>query len=267
MAVQKPNRSPAELRNMFGSNLRTLSSQYRSISHLSQLLGINRTQFNRYLSGDSFPRPDVLARICNFFGVDARILLEPLDDISENPTPFGSSKISDFLTQATFEVPEDVFPSGFYRFSRRSFLSEGNYVRGLVQIRRDGPTTYLRGLEAKAAMRAQGLSVEPAQREFRGLVIQLEEGVAAIAARLKGKTSSVNFLNRVTSFDNNYWVGYTARTVRETPGTSRVARLVYEHLGQDFGKAMGAAREAGICALDDLLPFHQSLLQPDTPFR
>jgi len=73
------HRSPAELRNMFGANLRILARSFPSISELSRQLGINRTQFNRYLSGESFPRPDVLARMCKFFGVDARVLLEPVE--------------------------------------------------------------------------------------------------------------------------------------------------------------------------------------------
>ncbi|MEM6371330.1 MAG: XRE family transcriptional regulator, partial [Pseudomonadota bacterium] len=47
-------RSPSELRSMFGANLRDLSQSYPSISELSRQLGINRTQFNRYLAGESF---------------------------------------------------------------------------------------------------------------------------------------------------------------------------------------------------------------------
>ena len=38
---------PAELRSMFGSNLRNLAKEFASISELSRQLGINRTQFNR----------------------------------------------------------------------------------------------------------------------------------------------------------------------------------------------------------------------------
>ena len=67
--------SPAELRSMLGANLRQLSNQAASISALCRELGINRTQYNRYLAGESFPRPDVLHRICSYFEVDARILL------------------------------------------------------------------------------------------------------------------------------------------------------------------------------------------------
>jgi transcriptional regulator with XRE-family HTH domain len=72
---------------MFGSNLRSLAKGYTSISELSRQLGINRTQFNRYLSSESFPRPDVLARICFFFEVDARVLLESVDPHAIRPRP------------------------------------------------------------------------------------------------------------------------------------------------------------------------------------
>ena len=40
--------------------------------------GYNRVQFNRYMSGHSFPKPNVLQQICDYFLVDSRIYLEPL---------------------------------------------------------------------------------------------------------------------------------------------------------------------------------------------
>ena len=73
---------------MFGANLRLLANQYPSVAALCRDLDINRTQFNRYLAGDSFPRPDVLHRICTFFNVDARILLEPCGNIEETRKGF-----------------------------------------------------------------------------------------------------------------------------------------------------------------------------------
>src|SRR5680860_341270 len=75
-ALESPATDPAQLRAIFGDNLRALSADYPSVAGLCRDLGINRTQFNRYLTGESFPRPDVLHRICQFFGTDARILLE-----------------------------------------------------------------------------------------------------------------------------------------------------------------------------------------------
>ncbi len=147
-------RSPAELRSMFGANLRELAQAYPSISELSRQLGINRTQFNRYLSGESFPRPDVLARICDFFDVDARVLLEPVEQIGDNSDILNGPVLKDFLGVAARGIPEETFPSGIYRFSRRSFLDQDQYVVGLVRVWRVEKATYVRGLEARASREA-----------------------------------------------------------------------------------------------------------------
>ena len=260
-------RSPAELRSMFGANLRILAQSYPSISELSRQLGINRTQFNRYLSGESFPRPDVLARICTFFDVDARVLLEPVDSISNGKDPLTGPFLRDFIGAGIDDVDETLFPSGFYRFSRRSFIDRERFVIGLVWVFRDGSNTFIRGYEARAAMAGQGLGMSRDAREFRGLVVRQEDGVSAMISRKGGMTASFNYLTRVTSFENNYWVGYVTRTVRESPESDRVVRMVYEHLGLGFGKAKAACKMSGYCELEDLLPFHQRLLQPEVPFR
>ncbi|MGR0280384.1 helix-turn-helix domain-containing protein [Marinomonas dokdonensis] len=50
-------------------NLRLLCSYYKSISDVTQRLGISRSQFNRYLSGRHRPAANTLRRICEFFDV------------------------------------------------------------------------------------------------------------------------------------------------------------------------------------------------------
>lgn len=261
------SRSPAQLRSMFGANLRKLSVDYPSVSALSRDLGINRTQYNRYLSGESFPRPDVLARICAFFSIDARVLLEPVDDLRATARPSTSAYLADFMENALRNVTEDNLPSGFYQFTRRSFVSETDFVRGLILIKRDGDNTFLRGYEPKTAMAMQGIPGSPGAREYRGFVMQLEDGIAATVARRGGMSASFNYLSRVNSFHNNFWVGYVARTMRETSSTTRVTRLVYEYLGNDAGRILAAARQSGWCSFEQVMPFHQRLLQPNDPLR
>ncbi|WP_406644953.1 helix-turn-helix transcriptional regulator [Aliisedimentitalea scapharcae] len=265
--MSKPTRSPAELRNMFGSNLRILARKYPSISDLSRRLGINRTQFNRYLSGESFPRPDVLDRICDFFEMDARILLEPVDNLTERGQILTGPILSDFLGRGVNNLPEDVFPSGFYRFSRRSFVSDELYIVGIVYVFRDSDNAYVRGFEAKEAMRQQGLPVDVKTREFRGYVTRQEDGVALVISRRNSMTCSFNYLAQVASFENNFWVGYVTRTVRESASGTRAARMVYEHLGRDKAGVWEAARTQGFKTEDELMPFHRRLLQIGDPFR
>ena len=258
--------SPAQLRAMFGANLRTLSSSYASISDLSRQLGINRTQFNRYLAGESFPRPDVLARICGFFKVDARVLLEPVDQIGSGQDPIANPFLRDYLGPAARDVPPEQFPNGFYRFSRRSFVNNEVFVVGLVHIHRDGANTFLRGFEAKAAMRIQHLPTDAAAREFRGIVMRQEDGISIIASRNNAMTSSFNYLTRTASFENNFWIGYVTRTVPDSAGGLRATRLVYEFLGKKLSPALAAARKTGFCSETELPAFHRRHLQPEKEF-
>lgn len=251
---------------MFGANLRKLSADYASISDLSRQLGINRTQFNRYLAGESFPRPDVLARICGFFKVDARVLLEPVDLIGSGQDPIANPFLRNYVGSAARNVSTEIFPDGFYRFSRRSFVNNDVFVVGLVHVRREGVNTYLRGFEAKEAMRIQYLPTDSAAREFRGIVMQQEDGIALIVSRNNAMTSSFNYLNRTASFENNFWAGYVTRTVPETAGGLRATRLVYEFLGKRAVHALAAARTTGFCNEEALPPFHRRHLQPEKPF-
>jgi len=251
---------------MFGANLRKLSESYTSISELSRQLGINRTQFNRYLAGESFPRPDVLARMCDFLNVDARVLLEPVEDIVMSQDAFHTPFLRNYLGPGVAGVSQNLLPNGFFRFSRRSFIDTNLFVLGLVWVFRENGTTYLRGYEARAAMRIQDLPIDPPSREFRGIAMQQEDGVSIIASRHNAMTSSFNYLARAASFKNNFWVGYVTRTVPESIGGQRATRLVYEYLGPTAKDALPAARTMGFMHVDALPAFHRRLLQPELPF-
>ena len=252
---------------MFGANLRILSQRYPSISELSRQLGINRTQFNRYLSGESFPRPDVLDRICNFFDVDARILLDPVETLNTRGDVLTGPVLANFVGAEVDDIPEEVFPSGIYRFSRRSFVDESLFVVGIVFVFRQSGHTFVRGYEAKEAMAQQDLPTDVRSREFRGFIARQEDGIVAVISRRKAMTCSFNYLSRVASMENNFWVGYVTRTVRESINGSRAVRMVYEHLKGNRQVIRAAARNAGFHTEDQLLPFHRRLLQPGDPFR
>ena len=230
-------RSPVELRNMFGQNLRRLSQDHPSVSELSRNLGINRTQLNRYLSGESFPRPDVLDRICRFFDVDARILLEPLEQASNQGKILNGPFLADYFGNSAQRVPNDVFPSGFYNFSRRSFVNASQFIMGLVYVfRAEDGSTFVRGFEARDAMRFQGMSEAAEAREFRGFALPHEDGVSMLVARKNALTFSFNYLARASSMESSFWTGYVARTTREMERAERVTRMVYEHLGRDTSR-------------------------------
>ena len=66
---------------IFGRNLRQLCKRVGTIAEVAEHLDVNRIQMNRILNGESFPKPGLMKRICNYFQVDARILLQPLAEL------------------------------------------------------------------------------------------------------------------------------------------------------------------------------------------
>jgi transcriptional regulator with XRE-family HTH domain len=264
---RKVGANPADLRAMFGANLKFLCREAPSISALCRDLGINRTQFNRYLSGESFPRPDVLHRICSFFDVDARILLQPVEEIATaSGFAMHHPQLAGFLGPEITDIPQELLPDGFFRFIRRSFMDQQKFVEALVYVYRVGDFCFIRGHEAREAMTRVGLPESPRQREFGGFFFRQERGVAAIVARRGATTGSFTFLHRVPSMKNNTWTGYTARITHESENSHRMTRIVWEHLGRDIGSALDVARNAGFRSYNQLSESDQELLRPDKPF-
>jgi transcriptional regulator with XRE-family HTH domain len=84
--MQAQDRSPADIRAVFSQNLTEPMGASPNAPALCRELSLNRTQFNRYLAGESFHRPDILQKICLHFGLDARILLQPLSELKNDPS-------------------------------------------------------------------------------------------------------------------------------------------------------------------------------------
>ncbi len=251
---------------MFGRNLRALCAPYRSVSDLCRQLGINRTQFNRYLSGESFPRPDVLHLICQFFDVDARILLEPLEQLDTRPGVLNHPFLAGNIGSGMQTLSEEVFPSGFYRFSRRSFIENDLVIVGLVYVFRDNQYTFLRGYEPRQAMSTHGLPTNSPLREFRGYISPQVDGVSFNVAHRHNMAATFNYLGRVAPFNNRFWVGYAARPTRENLRGRRVARMVYEHIDAPLQKVVALARQTGYVNPNALPEFHHRHLMLDAPF-
>lgn len=258
---------PISTRDLFGRNLRQLTQDYPSVSEVCRRIDINRAQFNRYLAGESYPRPDTLDRICRFFGTDARILTHRLEDISApQPDLMTHPEIAEFAALHASRVSEDLLPSGFYRFSRQSFLYPEHYIIGLLYVyRRDG-WTFIKGSEARQTVVEQGLPEDRRTRQFKGYMRQLEDGIGAMISRRNAMTCTFNFISPVASLNRNFWHGYAARTVKEEMNSHRAVRMVYEYLGESTELILQTARMAGICALEDIPSFHRRLLRPGEPF-
>jgi transcriptional regulator with XRE-family HTH domain len=58
----------------FADNLRALCTRHGSIAAVCRALGMNRQQFNKYLSGSTLPNVATLEKICGFFRIESEHL-------------------------------------------------------------------------------------------------------------------------------------------------------------------------------------------------
>ncbi|WP_299661083.1 helix-turn-helix transcriptional regulator [uncultured Ruegeria sp.] len=229
------HRSPTDLRRMFGANLRQLAQSYPSVSEMCRQLGINRTQFNRYLGGESFPRPDVLDRICRFFDVDARILLKPLDEV-EPPAPHPATDVIDRFLSA---YAGTAFRTGFYHAIERAQTSAGSTLHRLYHVRRISNCTLLRGYESVSAMPKEcGPS-----REVQGIVSYAEGRVCALLARRDAQERRMMVLSEQPDENGLRFVGHVFQLADGSALAPKPCRFELRHLGDDLPTAIRLARK------------------------
>ncbi len=202
-----------------------------------------------------------------FFKTDARILLESLHEIkAQTANALIHPELLDYFGPQETDISSDIFPTCFFRFSRHSFVEKKRFVQGLIFVYQRDFQMLLRRMEAKEAIAGQGLGTNTKTREFRGFIIAQEGGLAMLAFRRGSTSCSFSYLSPTPSFENNFWVGYSTRTFPEHVNSTRVTRLVFEHLGQKRSEIMATARQAGFCDLDELWPYHRRLLRPNEAF-
>lgn len=73
-AVSVNENAPFSPHRNFADNLRALCTRHGSIAAVCRALGMNRQQFNKYLSGSTLPNVATLEKICGFFRIESESL-------------------------------------------------------------------------------------------------------------------------------------------------------------------------------------------------
>lgn len=130
-------------------NLRLLCSFYPSIAEVCRRLDINRSQFNRYLSGRFQPGASGLRRLCDFFGVEPHEMVLPSAQferlVQVRPRLGGSTTVTaDDPLHAPLSQLRAQAGAGLDRFlghyfeTYLSMACPGRVLRTLVVLRRQG---------------------------------------------------------------------------------------------------------------------------------
>ena len=142
------------LHSNFQRNLRLLTNHYKSVAEVCRQLGINRSQFNKYLSGRATPSRHTLQTICDFFGVEEYEIQLPNGDFRKivNLKPSRQSAVGSsrpyiaYLDQLVRRSRSDLVNyEGYYFEYTYSMTRPGLILRSLLNIVGEaGTMTYQR---------------------------------------------------------------------------------------------------------------------------
>lgn len=229
------------MRKFFPSNLKQLCCHYRSIADVCRKLKFNRGQFNRYLSGHSFPTAFNLKRICDFFGVEEYEIAMPTDQFTSlisgrsrrllrAPEMNGPQRALEHLKRSS--SPRAQVLKGYYHQYHYAMSDPGHIVCSLVHIHeKDGYIIYERNERLQSSV--------PGAEDFEcyryiGVVYYLQDRVFLVdyetltSNEISQTILIPSFKSRITRL-NGLKMGVSACD-RRIPACSRV---VWDFLGTD----------------------------------
>lgn len=125
----------------FAQNLRWLCAEAGPIAQTCRGLGINRQQFNRYLSGSGLPAAHILRRIARYFALSEEDLFAPHAEFCtrhsrQNPRPNAAlQEISQLFQDQSRPMRRFL---GSYHSYFRTPTWPGQILRSLVHLRAEG---------------------------------------------------------------------------------------------------------------------------------
>ena len=247
--------SPHDTRGIFARNLKLLMGEHGNVAELSRVLDVNRTQLNRFLSGESFPRPDILQRFCDHFNVDARILLEPVESL-KGPTTGLKQELEKYGSGYNYEASRRL-NDGFYIFWKLTYgrPQKGQSILTLVKTV-DGIQTFS-GYMPKASG-TYFMPSDPQKRRAGGIIFPQDDGFSMLAFDPQGRRISLSFMEY--GYMSRLYVGASYLSTGDTPNTQPYVPVAMQQLPPDAQHVLAAARDSGLRPLETIPPAIRELL-------
>lgn len=250
------------INRVFGENLKKLSAMQASNARVAREIGVSRVQFNRYLNGESFPKPAVLKKICDLFLVDARIMTELLTDADLNTIRIrqdSRAAYGRFVTGRNLAIEDaisatvrnndyfsnsDYFPDGVYMLWRRSFSEPARYVKLPLLVRTVGGAQIVRGYDNRLLSFYDPSLRRSRAREFRGLVLHQADGIVIQSFHQPpNQLISVLYAQRRSIANSMIFVGFSMLLRENISLLARRSNCVISHLSASDRAHHEAARQ------------------------
>lgn len=243
------------MREDFSKNLRLLCSYYRSIAEVCRKIPINRSQFNKYLSGSSMPSNFILRQICDFFGVEEYEIFLPHEQFASilqvRPKAVSQSGLERYLP--AIEGLRDQSSErlqkyqGFYYETYYSMAFPGQILRNLVSIQVSEEGAHYQRIER---VRPPDGRTRLCRSRYRGCVFFLIDRIFMVdyeALTENEMTQTILYPTYKSQIDllAGLKLGVSASDIREPA----CARVIYEYLGESIN-LRAALKRCGLYSHD-----------------
>lgn len=237
--------APFSPHRQFADNLRALCTQHGSIAAVCRALGMNRQQFNKYLSGSTLPNGPTLQKICSFFAVDPSTLFHGQDGQNATlPAPFNALGA---LSGMIGRMRQSTLRPGCYHFYYPWERDAGKCVRAALFVyRKDGSTLFTRFTKLRILGRRQRYYLSG---RHDGVVLDSDNGKFLLALNRKGHGElSMVTLGAEHALNKDFMSGLAL--VMDSVGRPLALRATLEYRGASSLLRRTIA-ESGILSLSD----------------
>lgn len=240
-------------------NLRLLCSYHHSIADVCRKLGVNRSQFNRYLNGQTLPSLRLMRKMCDFFGIEEAELLMPHGQFKElirlKPHGVGIEIERNIIMSEAEKVIQtsrsklDAY-AGYYFSYYNSMSNPGKTLKGLTKIYRTPFSMNIKTIEVIGKLGHDGFTCK-----YEGACFTLGDRLFITAMETLTYNEAIQII-LYPSYTNRirYLTGIMSGVAAHASRPPTATQIVLQFLGTN----VDIRKSLGLCGLfasgDDQIP-------------
>ena len=264
MRYTKTSPSPRQLRENLSRRLSIAVEKVGSVTEISQMIGVNRTQLSRYLSGKSMPRPDVLYQL----SVQLKL---PLEWFFSSEVSSGSEAVvlqfgnamAELVRGRSFQIMDDIVLDGFYLLWKGMFNQQHGAEALICSVNSCAGVKKIK-LPVRRTLASDGeIDAPVTENQFiNGVMFKSSEGVLMLCSESRFNIMWAGYVQkaylRQSRGGGENLIGTLTQYRPAGRGAVSLVPMLLEKISDTEGKVLSAARRSTLYAIEDIPPHIQT---------